>query len=93
MDEFMRNRKAKAEKVIAQEPTFGNKDEALKAAVHQCRNFDSDVTIWEKDGKYALVQFENREEAGLAEYKEVYSLGEIFDKVKEQKGIEDIDEV
>lgn len=90
----MTERKAKAEKIISQEPSFRSKEEALKEAMHQCRNLDADVTVWEKDGTYALVQVDNREEACIAGYKEVYDLGDIFDRVKRKtRGVDHIEEV
>lgn len=81
-------RKNKAAKIMEREIAFDNKENALKEAVKQCRNMDNNLSIWkapaDTGGKYAIVQFKNREEATIAGYTEVYDTGAIFDKVKEQ---------
>ena len=78
---------ARAKEVMAKEPTFDSKEKALEAAVKQARNQDELISVWkapnDMGGKYTVVQFENREEAGNCGYEEVYDTGTIFDKVKE----------
>lgn len=73
----------KAKQVMATEKTFSTKEDAMREAVKSSKNLDSLISIWNKDGKYVIVNRENREHAGNLGYKEVIDTGEIYDKVKE----------
>lgn len=96
MNEAMRKLKAEAEKVMSREKTFDSKETALAEALRQCRNLDSLISVWKSPnrmgGKYTIVQFENREEAFLCDYTEVFDTATLFDKVKE-KNVDHIEEV
>lgn len=79
--------------VISKEKHFDTKEAAKKEAIKQCHNLDSLISVWESpDGRFAIIQHENREKAGNCDYKEVIGTGDLFDAVKGQ-GIDDIEEV
>ena len=85
MNEAMKQLRAKAQKVMSQEQTFDSEETALKEALKQCRNLDNLISVWKApDGKYVIVQFDNREHAGNCGYTEVYDTGTLYDKVKEK---------
>lgn len=88
MNAAMKELKARAAEVMKQEATFDTKEQALTEALKQCRNLDAGISVWKAPanmgGKFTIVQFENREEAFLCEYTEVYDTGALYDKVKER---------
>lgn len=94
MTDFMKPLKDKAEKVMRKEATFASENEALEAAKKYTE--DDLVSIWkapkEMGGKYTIVKFENREEAGICGYEEVCSFLEVARKVN-GRGIDEIEEV
>ena len=76
----MKALKAEAKKVMNQEKSYDSEKEALAEAVKNRGEF---VSVWKSpDGKYVVVQQENREEAFLCEYEEVYDTGKLFDMAK-----------
>lgn len=78
MNESMKKLKAQAEKVMSTEKSYDSKEEALKEAIRQREEM---VTVWKPPGeeKYVIVQYENREEAQLCDYTEVYDSGKLYD--------------
>lgn len=93
MNEAMKELRVKAEKAMSQEPAFSSKEDALKEAINQSN--DDFTSVWkappEMGGKYVVVKQENREDAFICDYTEVYDTGSIFDMKK--KNIDQINEV
>ena len=78
MNESMKKLKAQAETVMSKEKTYDSKEEALKEAIKQRGEM---VSVWKppSEEKYVIVQFDNREEAQLCDYTEVYDTGKLYD--------------
>ena len=93
MNEAMKALKARAANVMSKEVTFVSEKEAIKEAAKKA---DALYSLWkapdEMGGKYTLVQFENREEAGICGYKEVYNVADLKDELS-GRGIDEIEEV
>lgn len=90
MNESMKKLKAQAATVLSKEKTYDSKEGALKEAIKQREEM---VSVWKSPGeeKYVIVQFENREEAQLCDYTEVYDTGKLYDLAKEN--IDNIEEI
>ena len=90
MNESMKKLKAQAATTMSTEKTYDSKAEALKEAIKQREEM---VSVWKPPGeeKYVIVQFENREDAQLCDYTEVYDTGKLYDMAKEN--IDHIEEV
>lgn len=86
MNEAMKKLKARAEKEMRGEKSFSTKDKALAAAIEQSKNLDSLISVWKPPDSeaYTLVSFENRENAFIRGFKEIYTTEDIYDKVKER---------
>ena len=94
MNKAMKELKARAAGMIRNEKKYSTKAEAKAAALKLCHNLDSNISVWETpDGEFAVIQHENREWAGLCDYKEVIDTGELYDTVKARKSIDEIEEV
>lgn len=90
MNEAMKKLKAQAEKVMSTEKSYDSKEDALNEAIKQHKKM---VSVWKPPGeeKYVIVQDENREDAQLCDYTEVYDTGKLFDMAKEK--VDHIEEV
>lgn len=97
MNKQMTELKEKASKIMSHEKSFDTEEKALSEAIKLCRNLDAGISVWkapaDMGGRYTIVQFENREEAFLCGYSMICDTAELYDKVKAQRGIDEIEEV